>query len=73
MAEPWTDVFYRAASMLAGLLVALALVNAGYDAAEGLPFVPIVPFVLAGTIWLLAWIARAAFDRQDSVPPYRGY
>lgn len=56
MAEPWTDVFYRAASMLAALLIALALVNAGYDAARGLPFVPLV---LAGTIWLLGRVARA--------------
>lgn len=59
MAEPWTDVFYRAASMLAALLIALALVNAGYDAARGLPFVPVVPLVLAGTIWLLGRVARA--------------
>ena len=52
---------YWAATVIAGLIVVAVVTGYVSNAAEGEPFIPIVPLVLAGSIWLVGWACRYVF------------
>ena len=63
MAEPQAEIFYRAASIIAGLIVLLAIANTIDNISEGEPIIPIVALALAGLVWLIGWLCRSIFGR----------
>lgn len=63
MAEPRAQIFYRAASIIAGLIVLLAIANTIDNISEGEPIIPIVALALAGLVWLIGWLCRSIFGR----------
>jgi hypothetical protein len=52
------DVFYWAASVVAGLITLWVVWSYVFNADKGEPIVQIVPLLLAGAIWLLARLGR---------------
>jgi hypothetical protein len=50
--------FYHTASVIAGLIALWVVWGYIYDAEKGEPIVQVVPLLLAGAIWLLAWLGR---------------
>jgi hypothetical protein len=67
MAEPRAEIFYRAASIIAGLIALLAIANTIYNISEGEPVIPVVALALAGLVWLIGWLCRSKFGRADEV------
>ena len=49
---------YQTASVVAGLITLWVVWGYIYDAEKGEPILQVVPLLLAGTIWLLAWLGR---------------
>jgi type VI protein secretion system component VasK len=49
---------YWAATIIAGLIVVAVVTGYVSNVGEGEPFIPIVPLVLAGAIWLVGWACR---------------
>jgi hypothetical protein len=58
MATRWGEILYRITTILAGLIVVLVIAGYFYDASRGEPIIPIVPLLLAGTIWLIGRSCR---------------
>ena len=52
---------YWAATIIAGLIVVAVVTGYVSNAGEGEHFIPIVPLVLAGAIWLVGWACRYVF------------
>ena len=65
MAEPWGEILYRAAVILAGLVALLAVLNFLYNFSEGEPIVPIAAVGLAATIWLTGLCCRYLIDAAE--------
>ena len=68
MAKSWVEIFYRAASIIAGLLVLLVIANTIYNISEGEPVIPVVALVLAGLVWLIGWSCRSIFADDNAKP-----
>ena len=68
MAEPRAEIFYRPASIIAGLIVLLAIANTIYNISEGEPLIPVVALALAGVVWLIGWSCRSIFDDEHARP-----
>jgi hypothetical protein len=58
MGASWGEFFYRAASILAGLILVVAIINYLSNVSEGLPTFPVAALLLAGAIWLIGYICR---------------
>jgi hypothetical protein len=56
----WGEFLYWIATILAGLIVAVALAGYFSNAAAGEPIIPVVALLLAGAIWLIGWVCRNA-------------
>ena len=61
METSWGEFLNWGASILAGLIIVLALVNYFYNASEGVPAIPVVALAVAGVIWLTGRFCRAVF------------
>ena len=62
MAEPWCEILYRAAAIVAGLVALLALLNFIYNVSEGEPMIPVAALGLAAIIWPIGLCCRCVFD-----------
>jgi hypothetical protein len=51
-------ILYWAATIIASLIVVAVVAGYVSNDREGEPFIPIVPLVLAGAIWLAGWACR---------------
>jgi hypothetical protein len=58
MVLSWGEIIYRASLMLAGLVILFAVINSVYTASIAQPTIPLAPFVVAGTIWLVGLFCR---------------
>jgi hypothetical protein len=54
----WGEIFYRASLMLAGFVIALAVINSIYTASIAQPMIPVAPFVVAAVVWLIGLFCR---------------
>jgi len=54
----WGNILYRGAAALAAVIILLGAVNYFYNLNQNRPLVPLIPFVLAGVIWLIGWFLR---------------
>lgn len=52
------EVLYRASLMLAGLILVFAIGNILYQLSIAEPKIPLAPFVIAGSIWLVGLFCR---------------
>jgi hypothetical protein len=55
---------YQTASVIAGLIALWAVWGYVYNAEKGEPVLDVVPLLLAGAIWLLAWLSRDFLARR---------
>ena len=67
MAQPRAEIFYRAASIIAGLIVLLAIANTIDNISEGEPVIPVVALALASLVWLIGSLCRSIFGRADEL------
>ena len=67
MAQPRAEIFYRAASIIAGLIVLLAIANTIYNISEGEPVIPVVALALASLVWLIGSLSRSIFGRAGEL------
>ncbi|MGB6349592.1 MAG: hypothetical protein WBG10_06135, partial [Pseudolabrys sp.] len=67
MAEPRADIFYGAETIIAGMIVLLAMANVVYNIGEGEPKIPIVAVVFASLVWLAGWLCHSIFWCPDEV------
>jgi len=58
MISEWGEVFYRAAAVIAGLIVLLIFASCFPQAGDGKAVIDIAPLVLAATIWLIGRSCR---------------
>jgi hypothetical protein len=56
------EVVYRTATIVAGLIVVLAVASYFANASEGEPVFPIVPLLLAAAIWVVGYFCRSALS-----------
>src|SRR5262245_47862770 len=54
----WGSILYRGATTIAVLIIVLALGNYLYNLSQNRPLLPLMPFVLAGVIWLIGCFLR---------------
>ena len=59
MAPSWGEMFYRAAAIIAVLIIALDAINFLYQATQGEPMIPIAPLLVAAAIWLIGYSCRS--------------
>ncbi len=54
MAAPWAaQLVYRWVTIIAGIIVLVAVVNFLYRLSMGEPIIPFVPLIVAAVIWLI--------------------
>jgi ABC-type Mn2+/Zn2+ transport system permease subunit len=58
MNERGAAFFYRTATILAGLVAALAVISYFLNAPRGMPIVSIAALTLAAVIWISGWAGR---------------
>ena len=54
----WGSIVYRGATAIAALILVLAIGNYLYNVSQNRPLIPLMPFVLAGVIWLIGCFFR---------------
>jgi type VI protein secretion system component VasK len=54
----WGKIIYWAATTIAVLIVAVVVVGYASNASEDWPVIPVIPLLIAGTIWLVGWALR---------------
>jgi hypothetical protein len=52
------NLFFKTASIIAGLIVAVVIVGYASDSAKDWPVIPVVPLIIAGAIFLVGWTCR---------------
>jgi hypothetical protein len=57
----WGSIFYRGALAFAVLILVLALGNWVYNVSQSRPLIPLIPFIVAGAIWLIGCVVRYLF------------
>ncbi len=66
MAPSWAEIFYRACTILAGVLVLLTVADFLNKVSYGYPMIPVVPLVLAVAIWLIGRYCRhLSFEQMN--------
>ena len=54
----WGNFFFKASSIVAGLIVAVVVVGYASDSVKDWPVIPVVPLIIAGAILLVGWTFR---------------
>lgn len=65
MTESWGEIFYRTATLIAGLIAFLAALNFLYNLSVGRPIVPVAALGLAVATWLAGLFLRYIFGGSE--------
>lgn len=66
MSEPWGQILYRAATILAAIVALFAMVNFIDNFSEGDPILPLPALALAVIVWLTGLGCRYVFDAREA-------
>jgi hypothetical protein len=64
MKPSWGNFFFKTASIIAGLIVAVVVVGYASNSVKDWPVMPIVPLIIAGAILLVGWTCRDVFAER---------